>query len=157
MPSSIFGFGLGVNENPPAINVNKNVLHNSFLSGFNRYGNIWEKVICQPEWIELKKVREIPKDKFYYHSNLWARILFDFAISYRNNELPKEKVIDALIPFFHSRLLSFVNKTSHMETKECEEYFESIVRIFESEKYYLIKRWDQDQIKLGHKLFKRKV
>ena len=44
-----------------------------------------------------------------------------------------------------------------METKGCEEYFESIVRIFESEKYYLIKRWDQDQIKLGHRLFKRKV
>jgi glycosyltransferase involved in cell wall biosynthesis len=157
LPSSIFGFGLGVNENPPAINVNKDALYNSFLSGFDRYNNIWEKIICQPELIELNKVREIPKDKFYYHSDLWARILFDFAISYRNNELSNEKVIEALIPFYHSRLLSFVNKTSHMETKECEEYFESIVRIFESEKYYLIKRWDQDQIKLGHRLFKRKV
>jgi hypothetical protein len=41
-----------------------------------------------------------------------------------------------------------------METKECEEYFESIVRVFESEKHYLIKRWDEDQMKLGHHLFK---
>jgi glycosyltransferase involved in cell wall biosynthesis len=157
LPSSIFGFGLGDNENPPAINVNKDALYNSFLSGFDSYNNIWEKVICQPELIELNKVRELSKDKFYYHSDLWARTLFDFAISYRNNELPKEKIIEALIPFYHSRLLSFVNKTSHMKIKECEEYFESIMRVFESEKYYLIKRWDQDQIKLGHRLFKRKV
>ncbi len=155
LPSNIFGFGLGIQENPPAISLNKDALCNSFLWGFDHYGDLWKKIICQPELIELNKLRNLSKERFYYHSDLWARILFDFAIAYRNNELPRKKIIAAMIPFYHSRLLSFINKTSHMDTKECEEYFESIVRVFESEKYYLIKRWDQDQIKLGHKLFKR--
>lgn len=43
-----------------------------------------------------------------------------------------------------------------MDTREYEEYFESIERTFEAEKFYLIERWDQDQVKLGHKLFKHK-
>jgi len=156
LPSSIFGFGLGVKENPPDLSVNKDALFDSFISGFNRYGNLWDKIILQPELIELSKIRELSKEKFYYHSDLWARILFDFAIAYRNNKIPREKIIEALIPFYHSRILSFVNKTSEMDTKECEEYLESIDRVIETEKYYLIERWDQDQIKLGHKLFKRK-
>jgi len=42
-----------------------------------------------------------------------------------------------------------------MDIKECEEYFEAINRVFENEKHYLIKRWDEDQKKLGHKLFKK--
>lgn len=157
LPSSIFGFGLGVNEDPPEIKINKNVLYNSFISGFKTYGGLWEKIISKPEWIELGKVQKLSEKQFYYHSDLWARILFDFAIAYRNNEMPRENIIEALLPFYHSRLLSFVNKSSHMDIKECEEYFESIERIFEAEKYYLIERWDQDQIKLGHKLFKHRT
>ena len=38
--------------------------------------------------------------------------------------------------------------------EEAEEYLENMSRVFEGEKYYLIKRWDADQKKLGQKLFK---
>jgi len=152
-PSSIYGFGLGVDEKPSPVNVNTDALYDSCISGFEKYGKLWEKIIPQPELIEIKKDKKLSKKQFYYPSDLWARILFSFAIAYRNNE-PREKIIEAMIPFYHSRILSFVNKTDHMETKECEEYFESINRVFEDEKYYLIKRWDQDQRKMGHKLFR---
>jgi glycosyltransferase involved in cell wall biosynthesis len=154
IPSSIFGFGLGVDEKPPPVSVNSEALYNSFISGFDKYGKLWEKIIPRPELIEVSKSKKMDKEKFYYPSDLWARILFSFAIAYRNGELTKEQIIEAMIPFYHSRILSFVNKTIHMEMKECEEYFESIVRVFENEKYYLIKRWDTDQKKLGDKLFK---
>jgi len=153
-PSSIFGFGLGVEEKPPDIDVNTDVLQESFVTGFDKYGELWERIIPQHLLIEMKKTTKMSKDQFYYPSDLWARVLFSFAIAYRNNEIEKEKMIEAMIPFYHSRILSFVNKTGHMDIKECEEYFEAVNRVFEDEKYYLIKRWDEDQKKLGHKLFK---
>ena len=153
-PSSIFGFGLGVYEKPPEVSVDTEVLYKSFVSGFERYGEMWQKIIPKTELIEVDKTRKFSKEQFYYSSDLWARILFNFAIAYRNNEIPRDQIIEAMVPFYHSRILSFVNKTVHMDTKECEEYFESINRVFENEKYYLITRWDEDQRKLGHKLFK---
>ncbi|MFC1867569.1 glycosyltransferase [Thermodesulfobacteriota bacterium] len=152
-PSSIFGFGLGIEEKPPTVDVSTDALFDSFVSGFEKYGELWEKIIPQPELIEVGKTRKASKEQFYYPSDLWARVLFNFAIAYRNNEIPKEQIIESMIPFYHSRILSFVNKTDHMGIKECEEYFEAINRVFENEKYYLIKRWDEDQKKLGHKLF----
>lgn len=152
-PSSIFGFGLGVEEKPPSVNVNTEALQKSFVAGFERYEKIWKKIIPTPEFMEIRKIKKMSRKKFYYPSDLWARILFSFAIAYRNGEIPKEQLIAAMIPFYHSRILSFVNTTEKKDIKECEEYFESINRVFEDEKYCLIKRWDEDQKKLGHKLF----
>lgn len=154
-PSSIFGFGLGVEEKPPSVSVDTAALHNSFTSGFEHFENIWKKIIPPPELHEIRKIKKMPPEKLYYPSDLWARILFNFAIAYRNNEISHDEIVESMIPFYHSRILSFVNKTDRMDIKECEEYFESINRVFEKEKYYLIQRWDDAQRKLGHKLFKQ--
>jgi hypothetical protein len=35
-PSSIFGFGLGVREDPPSVSVDTDALYSSFVSGFDR-------------------------------------------------------------------------------------------------------------------------
>ena len=153
-PSSIFGFGLGVKENPPPVMVNTETLYSSFIRGFDSYGEVWEQIIPKPELIEIQKTKQIPRKEFYYRSDLWARILFNYAIAYRNNVIPKEKIVESMIPFYHSRILSFVNRTYHLDIKDCEEYFEGVVRIFEAEKSYLIKRWDEEKQKNGRKLFK---
>lgn len=152
-PSNIFGFGLGVEDKPPLVSVDTDRLYQSFIASFEQYGELWEKIIPKSDFREIKKIKKIRKEKFYYSSDLWARILFNFAIAYRNNEMPGEKIVESMVPFYHSRILSFVNKTGHMDTKECEEYFEKIMRVFEGEKYYLIRRWDEDQKKLGNHLF----
>ena len=154
-PSSIFGFGLGIDEKPPSVNVNAAALHQSFVSGFEQYEKVWKNILPLPELNEIRKIKKMPSEKLYYSSDLWARILFSFAIAYRNNEIPHDQIVESMIPFYHSRILSFVNKTDGMGIKECEEYFESINRVFENEKYYLIQRWDEAQKKLGHKLFRQ--
>jgi hypothetical protein len=41
-----------------------------------------------------------------------------------------------------------------MSIKECEEYFEKIVRVFEQEKPYLVKRWNEEQKKVGNQLIR---
>ena len=153
-PTSIYGFGLGVCENPPVVNVDTDKLYESCMRGFDIYGELWKKIIAEPEFTEVSKCKNSCKEDFYYSSDLWARILFSFAIAYRNAEIDRQKIIEALIPFYHSRILSFVNKTKEKDIKNTEEYFENIVRVFEDEKHYLIKRWDEDQRKLSHKLFK---
>lgn len=153
-PTSIYGFGLGSCEDPPVVNVNTDKLYDSFKSGFDVYGDLWERIIPESERREVSKCRNSSQDHFYYPSDLWARILFSFATAYRNAVIDRQKIIEALIPFYHSRILSFVNKTKEKSIKDTEEYFENIVRVFEEEKHYLVKRWDKDERKLCHKLFK---
>ncbi len=143
-PSSIYGFGLGVVEKPPTVKVSTDKLYQSFMKGFKDFEEIWKKIIPLPEFMEVQKFKDSGnKDSFYYSSNLWARILFSFAVAYKNQDFERDKLLEALIPFYHSRVLSFVNRTQEQETRESEEYLENINRIFESEKYYLIERWNE--------------
>ncbi len=153
-PSNIFGFGLGVREDPPSVPVDTDALYSSYVGGFEKYEEVWKKIIPKPELDAVRDTKKKPKKHFYYPSDLWARILFNFAIAYRNIDIPNELIVESMTPFYYSRILSFVNKTKDMEIKECEEYFESVVRVFEAEKSYLVKRWNEDKRNLGHKLFK---
>jgi len=149
-PSSIYGFGLGINGEPPEIKVNIENLLKSFKDGYKKFKDVWDEILPIAEKNEIEKLLDIEKaSKFYYPSWLWSRILFNYAVAYRNNIKEREKLMKSLIPFYHSRVLSYVNKTINMDTKDSEEYLENITRIFEKEKYYLIERWDECKRKQG--------
>ncbi len=145
-PSAIFGFGLGVDEKPPTVNIDSKALCTSFRKGFEDYGDLWRSIIPLPEYSELERLcGDMDTDTLYYPSSLWARILFNFALAYRlaKDQEERDTIMSALIPFYHSRVLSFVNTTKQMPLKDAEEYLENITRTFEAEKYYLMERWER--------------
>jgi len=80
--------------------------------------------------------------------------VINFAVAYRDNQIDKTQIIESMIPFYHARVLSFVNRTETYGVKEAEEYLENINHIFETEKYYLQTRWDASRKSIGTKLFK---
>ncbi len=144
-PSSIYGFGLGVDEQPPAVDVNTKALFESFQKGFEKHHELWREVLAMPSLAELDQLaHEDNRDRFSFASTLWARMLFDFAVAFkqRENEKGRVQLLEALIPLYHARVLSFVNKTRNYTAREAEEYLENVIRVFEAEKYYLIQRWD---------------
>lgn len=142
-PSIIYGFGLGQKGDPEEVKVTRSKLFENFISGFNTSGEIWEQILEKQNWQNVSELQKMDVQNFYYRSDLWARILFDFAIAYRTEIVNRQKLLEALIPFYFSRTLSFINKTTQMDTQEAELYLENINRVFEAEKYYLIRRWDQ--------------
>jgi glycosyltransferase involved in cell wall biosynthesis len=143
-PSSIFGFGLGTSDQAPEVEVSTDRLFESLHEGLREHGELWRSILPLPVWTELEKILEIGEaDSFYYHSDLWARILFNFAVAYKHNGTDHERLLEALIPIYHSRVLSFVNKTRSFGVRDTEEYLENIIRVFEAEKYYLIQRWNE--------------
>lgn len=142
-PSTIYGFGLGGRIQPPEVQVSRDRLYDSFLSGAEQYNDLWKKVLSPQNWREVQKLKKRSCQQFYYSSDVWAHILFDFAVAYRSQVEDRSEVLNALMPFYHSRTLSFVNKSQNMDREESELYLENINRVFEEEKYYLIQRWDQ--------------
>jgi glycosyltransferase involved in cell wall biosynthesis len=141
-PSQVFGYGLGVQEKPPVPSVDVDHLYRTFVEGLNAYRETWSKVISEPDMAQVERIESQARDLFYYPSDLWVRILYDYALAYRYEAVPRQLLLDSLVPFYYSRMLSYMNKTRDMGTKECEEYLDAIYRIYEKEKAQLIKRWD---------------
>jgi glycosyltransferase involved in cell wall biosynthesis len=148
-PTSIFGFGLGVKEDPPVVDVNENNLLTSFVEGSRKYGKIWKKVIAEINREDLMQNRDRKIEEVRLPADLWARLLFDYIVAYRDESDLRDQLLLSLIPIYFLRTLSFINGTREMDTKEAEDYLDNECRKMENEKYYLIAKWNQTPRKDG--------
>jgi glycosyltransferase involved in cell wall biosynthesis len=151
-PSVIYGFGLGQTGVSQEVTVSTDLLHKSFIAGFEQYGEIWQQVLMPTNMQVLQRLSEVPPDEFHYEDDEWVRVLFDFTLAYiYNNDIDDQKLLEALIPLYYSCTLSFVNKVSKMDDAETELYLEDRTRRFEESKYYLMERWNQLTRHNGHR------
>lgn len=140
-PNVIYGFGLGMSEDYPEIELDAENLYRSYLSGLDKYGKLWRQILSTENWAIVSNLKNYTVKDFKFRTATWARTLFDFAVAYRNNGIDQEHLLNALIPFYHSRILDFYNKSKEMDTLASELYLENANRNFEAEKDYLVKRW----------------
>ncbi|MGB2907143.1 MAG: glycosyltransferase [Candidatus Aminicenantaceae bacterium] len=143
LPTNIFGFGLGVTDEPEPVAVDRDRLLKSFIGGLIKYWKIWSKVIAPLNLDDLNHLQKMSADKIRVPADLWARILFDYVVAYRDSLADRTVLLNSLIPIYYIRTLAFVNDTKDMNTKEAEDFLEDECRIMEDEIYYLIAKWNQ--------------
>jgi hypothetical protein len=140
-PTSIYGFGLGEVEMPPKVNVDTDVLFQKFHDGFDRYRDMWKKVLAQDLYKKLLEMEGMTERVFAFPTDLWARILYDLTVGYRDSVCDPVSMIDSLIPLYYGRTFSFVKRTKRMSTRQAEEAIEEDCMTFEMTKPYLVQRW----------------
>ncbi len=140
-PTAIYGFGLGETEMPPKVEVDTGNLLHQFHDGFEEYNDIWKAILAKDVYKKLIEIRDMKEKEFNFPTDLWARVLFDVAIAYRDGTLSRDTMMDSLIPLYFGRTLSFVKKTKRMSIKQAEEEIEEDCITFEMAKPYLLQRW----------------
>jgi glucosylglycerate synthase len=140
-PTAIYGFGLGEVEMPPKVDVDTERLLNEFHKGFQEYSGIWETIFSKDLYAKLIEIRGMKRTLFTFPTDLWARLLYDTAVSYRQRVCDPELMMDALIPLYFGRTFSFVKKTKRMSTRQAEEAIEEDCLTFEMTKPYFVKKW----------------
>ena len=141
-PTAIYGFGLGEVEMPPKVDVNTMNLLTKFHDGHEQYNGVWKQVLTEDVYKKLLEILEMRETEFNFPTDLWARVLFDTAVSYRDAPVDRDLMMDSLIPLYFGRTLSFVKKTKRMSIKQAEEAIEEDCGTFEMTKPYLVKRWN---------------
>ena len=142
-PTPIFGFGLGETEMPPSISVNEDRLYTEFCDGFKQYLPIYEKILAKDIFSKIKEISGLPREQFEIPPSLWAKTVYDFAIAFHKEEVPKEETIKAFIPLYFGNTGSYVRVTKGMELRVVEDYLEEQSLIFEDTKTYLTERWNE--------------
>jgi glycosyltransferase involved in cell wall biosynthesis len=140
-PTAIYGFGLGEVEMPSKVDVDTEKLLDEFHRGFEEYGEIWEHVFARDIYAKLVEMRGMKRTVFTFPTDLWARVLYDTAVSYRDRVVDADLMMDSLIPLYFGRTLSFVKKTKRMSTRQAEEAIEEDCMTFEMTKPYFVKKW----------------
>ncbi len=148
-PTPIFGFGLGETGMPPDINVNEDRLYSEFIEGFKQYSHLYEKILLNDSFAKIKEIAGLPRERFEIPSTLWAKIVYDFAVSFHLNNVPRDQVIQCFVPIYFGCTGSYVRTTKGMELRAVEDYLEEQCLVFEETKPYLMERWKEVKRPVG--------
>ncbi|ADK84426.1 glycosyl transferase family protein [Desulfarculus baarsii DSM 2075] len=140
-PTSIYGFGLGEVELPPPVKVSAEKLLDNFRAGFARYADLWREVLSPDSMNKINEIAGLPDSRFDFPTQVWATLLYDFAIAHKNNAIDRQELLASLIPVYFGKTLSYVRKTERMTIQEAEEFIENECMVFEETKPYLLERW----------------
>ncbi len=118
-----------------------NGLIESFRLGYRELREIWTYILPPRTIVELRKLTELPADRFLMDDRLWAAIVYDFAIGHNLRVMPENHLLRSLTPLYVGWLASFLSQVGRASAGEVDERLEQVCLAFEAEKRHLISRW----------------
>jgi len=73
----------------------------------------------------------------------WAKVLFETAATFHSWTTNRAQLVSLVTPLYLGRVASFINKTRDMNTEQAEQVVEEQAQLFEDQKDYLIRVWDE--------------
>ncbi len=140
-PTAVFGFGAGDVEMAPPVEIDTTSLWTTMLEGLRTYWDFYGQVLNEENRVKLEEVSGLAQDCFEFPTGLWAKIIYDFGVAYKRDELSRDQLLDALLPLHYAKTLSFVLETKDMNSQQVEEFIEDQCLQFEKTKPYLLNRW----------------
>jgi hypothetical protein len=113
----------------------------NFRLGVRDLKEIWRKALLPETLHWLESIERLSEEGFSFPQDLWVRIVYDFATAYHKGLVHREHLLKSMIPLYLGRVAAFVNENEESSSREVEEKIESLCKVFEEMKPYLIERW----------------
>jgi hypothetical protein len=128
---------------PEEVKVNLDNMIRQFKVGYKQFGALWKQIFCEDCFAEIQKIARLGKKRFSFPVETWVQILYELAATYHAWSDNRMQLVEMTTPLYYGRVASFVNQTLQMSSQEAERLVEEQAQVFESEKDYLIRTWDQ--------------
>ena len=112
-----------------------------FRSGVKDLNTVLPSILTADTYAQIRETAALETDKFHFSSELWVRILYEFAASYHHTVISRDHVVQALVPLYRGQTYSFLLEHAESSAEEIEADSEILCLEFEREKPYLIERW----------------
>lgn len=139
-PVPTFGFHYEVGVEPVSVNIERMV--RNFQLGVKDLMGIWRKALSHETGLWLESISRLSDDAFLFPQDLWVRIVYDFATTYHQRSFHRDHLLKSMIPLYLGRVASFVKENLKRSAGEVEEGIESLCKVFEEMKPYLIQCWE---------------
>ncbi len=130
-------------EEPEAFPIDYDRLVEHFYFSWQTLKGAWESILREDTFAELNACVDTGRGVFQIGTDLWARILFEFAATYHHRPAAKKQVIEVLSPLYFARVASFIRRVGDRSNAEAEAVVEEQARIFEIRKPYLLELWNK--------------
>lgn len=127
----------------PQVTANVEIGHlvNSFQLGVRDLQEIWGLVLPPATQLELKKLSRLSAEQFRLADDVWARIVYDFALAHRLRTINRDHLLRSLTPLYLGWVASYAREMEASDSSSAEQRLERLALAFEAAKPYLLSRW----------------
>ena len=101
---------------------------------------IWGLVLPPQSRLALKKLSALSSDNFTMEPDLWARIVYDFALAFHLRTLNRNHLLGAMTPLYLAWVASYLRFVAD-DPARAAHAIELTASAFETEKSYIVSRW----------------
>jgi len=113
----------------------------NFTTGVAQLEPVFQTILSAPTLAELKRIATLDVSDFNYPADVWANTVFEFAASYHKSVISRDHIIQALVPLYRGRALTFLLENRESSGEDVEKNVESLCGEFERRKPYLLEVW----------------
>ncbi|MFA5866692.1 MAG: glycosyl transferase family 2 [Actinomycetota bacterium] len=128
---------------PPGRTERPRKLVEHFKAGFRTHQAFLKHYLSPANFQALTNIASAGEDVFHFPEELWARVVYDFAVAYNFSGEDPEMVVGLLTPVYYGRTASFILEVQGMSDIMVESLIEGQALLYEDNKSYLIKRWNE--------------
>ncbi len=113
----------------------------SFQLGVRDLQEIWGLVLPPATLLELRKLSRLEPQQFRMGDELWARIVYDFALAHRLRTMNRDHLLRSMAPLYLAWVASYANELSAAGSAAVDQRLERLCLAYEVAKSYLVSRW----------------
>jgi hypothetical protein len=113
----------------------------SFQLGYGNLGEVWGIVLPPTTLFELGKLARLPADRFRMPDDLWARIVYDFALGHHHSAISPDHLLRAMTPLYLAWVASYGLEMETASPEHARQRLDRLAQAYEAGKPYLLSRW----------------
>jgi glucosylglycerate synthase len=138
-PVPTFGLAAAGADETGAVDVSRMI--EAFRLGYRNLPDVWGVVLPPATLVELKRLTQLAPDAFRLSDDLWARIVYDFALAFRLRVMSRDHVLGAMTPLYRAWVASYATEVRTAMPAGIEQRLERLGAAFEAQKPYFVSRW----------------
>jgi glucosylglycerate synthase len=139
VPVPAIGEPVSVSQDTGNVEISRMV--ESFQLGNRDLQEIWSLVLPPNTLFELRKLSRLPLEQFHMPDDLWARIVYDFALGHRLRTISRDHLLKSMTPLYLAWVASYAHDLEQDGEASLEQRLERLSGAYESSKPYLVSRW----------------
>ncbi len=112
-----------------------------FVTGVAELEPVFRSILSETTLLELRRIAALELSGFRYPADVWAKTVFEFAASYHKSVISPDHIVQALVPLYRGRALTFLLENQDASADDVEKDVESLCGDFERLKPYLLEVW----------------
>ena len=117
-------------------------LIDALILGWTEYRGLWQRILTPTNLSMIETVALQPAESLAFPPELWAHVMFDFAVVYNKGEQDPDRIVDSLLPLYQGRLASLWHDVAGLTPIGREGTVSAQAFVFETRRDYLLERWE---------------